>query len=438
MSTLIRQPFAPLDGARLQTLTSIKNRQNAASPPASKRKASELTEDDFENVDPSIFAKRSKGADDSFFSKDILKAPVFNLTTKPAARLAPTSPSRSLPTSPRSRTILHAKSPIGKINTSVARSSPLSAPAGRSPTRSRRSGISSSRRRTTAGSYARIDPPQFNLGVAAPFSLDAALKGTIPSYAARPSASSLSAGTPAESTTESTSFGGFELGGSEMKASWFFDIHEDTPEQEMTNLLQHGTCTLDISSDEESEQRATRERAEGRDKENIPPADDVSQTSRRAARRAAEDDMEVEKKRLALADLDAAEFYATGCDATSVIVVPGDEDEIDGAEQNVASEVGPEATPIPKVIEEKTALEVASEASPCLAVSAEFSPEIAVESLEPLPTDDVDTLMAKTEEEPCAKAAVLEPMEGTGESFELWESASAKDETETAPVAAEA
>lgn len=28
MTTFTRQPFAPLDGARLQTLTSLKNRQN--------------------------------------------------------------------------------------------------------------------------------------------------------------------------------------------------------------------------------------------------------------------------------------------------------------------------------------------------------------------------------------------------------------------------
>ena len=28
MATLTRQPFAPLDGARLQSLTSLKNRQN--------------------------------------------------------------------------------------------------------------------------------------------------------------------------------------------------------------------------------------------------------------------------------------------------------------------------------------------------------------------------------------------------------------------------
>jgi hypothetical protein len=32
MATLTRQPFAPLDGARLQSLTSLKNRQNGMWP----------------------------------------------------------------------------------------------------------------------------------------------------------------------------------------------------------------------------------------------------------------------------------------------------------------------------------------------------------------------------------------------------------------------
>lgn len=45
----------------------------------------------------------------------------------------------------------------------------------------------------------------------------------------------------------------------------------------------------------------------------------------------------------------------------------------------------------------------------------------------------VEELMQKREElAPCA--AVLEPMEGTGDSFELWESGSAKDETEKTPL----
>ncbi len=191
----------------------------------------------------------------------------------------------------------------------------------------------------------------------------------------------------------------------ELKGSWFFDIHEDTPEQEMTNLLQHSTCTLDISSDEESEQRASRERAEGRDKENIPPADDVSQTSRAARGAPSEDDMVVEKARGPLLEMNAADYYAKDCDGSSVVIVPGDED-AEEEQPQVLAHSSPAA-------EDTNAM-----------ASFEFAPELKLDA------DDisVDTIMGK--EELGDKAALLAPIEGTGECFELWESGSAKDEAE--------
>ncbi|KAF4446235.1 hypothetical protein F53441_10120 [Fusarium austroafricanum] len=362
MAAVTRQPFAPLDGTRLQTLTSLKNRQNALPPTAGKRKAELIDTDDSENVDPSAFAKRSKGSKD--ITKDILKPSAFLL--KPTTTNPSPIPNRlTSPTKPR-RT-LQPKSPAKlTTNSGISKSTPVYAPAGRSPTRSKRSGIASSRRRTV-GSYSRVDPPSFGLGSAAPFSLDAALKGTIPGYGAK---------APKETLTA--------LDEPDMKASWFFDIHEDTPEQEMTNLLQHSTCVLDISSDEESERKRNRDRAEGRDKENVPPPDDVSQT-RRTPRA---DEMVVEKERVALGALNTADFYAEGCDETSVIIVPEDE---------------PETVANQKPIEEKP--------------------------IDPS-TEDIDNLMAKPTEG-TSKAAVLEPIEGTGESFELWESGSAQDEADT-------
>ena len=296
---------------------------------------------------------------------------------------------------PRPRTVLQPRSPASKINTSVASPS-LTAPAGRSPTRgSKRIGILSKRRTT------RIAPPVFGLGgaeSATPFSLDAALKGTISNYAGRSSsslASSLAAGSSA-SLHE----------GPEDKNSWFFDIHEDTPEQEMTNLLQHSTCTLDISSDEESEQRARRERAEGRDKENIPPADDISQTSRAARRAEHEDDMVVDKARGPLLEMNAAEYYAEGCDDSSVIIVPADDD--------VEAELPQEVLQVSPAAEEAAAV----------APELEFAPELKHDAED----ISIDAIMGK--EEPGDQAAVLAPIEGSGESFDLWESGSAKDDCE--------
>ena len=49
---------------------------------------------------------------------------------------------------------------------------------------------------------------------------------------------------------------------------------------------------------------------------------------------------------------------------------------------------------------------------------------------------DIDALINAKSEEGSSKVTVLEPIEGTGESFELWESGSAKDENETVTAAA--
>lgn len=179
-----------------------------------------------------------------------------------------------------------------------------------------------------------------------------------------------------------------------MKSSWEFDIHEDTPEQEMTNLLQHSTCLLDISSDEECKQKLGREKAEGRGKENVPPADDISQTSARRATTISEGGMEYEKPRTALGDLNVEDFYAEGCDPTSVFIVP--EDEEDG------TVVGGER-------QEKPLDDVAPE--PSLEIKA-----------------SVEATAQPDEPEELVKLATLQPVEGTGESFDLWESSSAKEE----------
>lgn len=49
-------------------------------------------------------------------------------------------------------------------------------------------------------------------------------------------------------------------------ASWFFDIHVDTPDEEASNTMQHFAGRLDISDDDEA-----KARADDRGKENIPP-----------------------------------------------------------------------------------------------------------------------------------------------------------------------
>lgn len=308
---------------------------------------------------------------------------------------------------------MQPKSPAAKLNTSIAKASPLSAPAGRSPTRGKRSGILSTRRRT-AGSYTRVDPPSFNLGLEtlsssaspAPFSLDAALKGSIPSYAAKRTL---------DDALEET----------DTKASWYFDIHEDTQEQEMTNMLQHGTCVLDISSDEESERKAKRDSYE--DKENVPPMDDVSQTSRRQER-AARDEMIVEKERVSLGELNRSDFYAEGCNESSVIFIPSDDEENAERAQHknqLASATKEARAPIvedfnfaPRLRDLEPTLVPLPDLDAGLESDAETEIDVPIHA-------DIDVLMSKVEDT-SSKAAVLQPMDGTGDSFELWESGSSK------------
>ena len=175
------------------------------------------------------------------------------------------------------------------------------APAGRSP-KSKKTGILS-RRRMTSSPFTRINPPSFSAGEAKtglPFSIDAALAGSVPSYKK-----------PKSKPKSSHRFGSLE-----------FDIHEDSPDDEMANLMEHSTGTLDISDDESSKSA----KGDTDNKENIPPLDHslaamgFSTNQIPVSRR----DMMTDDGRNPLGDLNAEEFYAKGCDASSVIIIPGE------------------------------------------------------------------------------------------------------------------
>jgi hypothetical protein len=395
-----------------------------------KRKASEVSDDDnTENIAPSLFSKRSKGADLwGDLGKSFYKPPAFTLTkavSSPPVRDVLTSAPTGL-SSARPRSVLQPKSPAARLlKARNAAPAPLTAPAGRSPTRaSKRVGILSRRR------IQRSDPPSRGLGAGVPFSLDAALKGTIPGYSgslrSTPRSSSKASKTTTTSSTSSNAAVDFFLPTPDMASSWCFDIHEDTPEQEMTNLLQHGTCTLDISSDEESESCASRDRAEGRDKENIPPPEDVSQTS--SARGAAasavdiDEDVVLLKGRGPLAEMNAADFYGEGCDGSSVFIVPGDEEDPEAVvdEGALVAAAASELSPLPPSDDgEQLLLEEAAGAP-------EPQPQQHGVSLGEIEAVDIDHIMRAND--PSVDAAMLAPIEDPGESFELWESNSAKDE----------
>lgn len=368
---------------------------NLTSP--TKRKANTF-EDDAENVDPIIFfsPKKTKNADGS--SKEVPQKLVNYFLTK-----APPSPndfSNALKPTPISahRPILNPRSPAPRLNPTITGSAPLSAPAGRSPNRKR---VGILNRRRTASPFTRVNPPKFNTSSSLGFSIDAALSGTIPSYGTRqhqttsPTIQEEALPIPILSTPQG-------------RVSWFFEIHEDTDEELATNLMEHSTCTLDISSDEESAFRTKDERG----KENVPPLDDISQTraqisdpivqsessmsaikaTTRSSRREKEvEDGAIDIDRSALGELSAEEYYADGYDVSSVFLIPSDEED----------EVEKEHVPL----------------------TFDFAAEIKGKERQ----IDIDDLMQKNDLNMPRKAALLEPIEKAGNNFELWdESACAK------------
>lgn len=230
---MARVPFAPLDNPRLQHLASAKNRQNgmmAKSPlgkgPANSSKSvlskrafepSPFDSFDSENVDPALLNSPSKK------SKSDFTFTMSTFTSMPPPAFVP------------SRTTTPAKAKMSSPRT------PLTAPAGRSP---KRKVASLHKARRTSAPFTRIDPPLAKTTSSVlPFSLDAALSGTL--------------GKPCTigATIQES-----------MPKNWFFDIYEDTPEEEAATLMEHSTLTLDLSSDDESEGKK-----DGRGKENMPP-----------------------------------------------------------------------------------------------------------------------------------------------------------------------
>ncbi|KAF2792701.1 hypothetical protein K505DRAFT_246135 [Melanomma pulvis-pyrius CBS 109.77] len=326
MALSTRQPFAEIGSPRLQALSSAKNRQNAIAPAfssqlkptqsASKRRApSVFDEDDAENVDPSIFnspTKKSKTGD--AYSKPV-QFSIFTSLTKPVPSIT-TSPS-----------IPSVRKALSSPRPNTSNSTPINLSRG-SP-KHKRIGLLS-KRRTTGSPYRRVDPPVLaHSSPALPFSIDAALSGSIPNYTPKSTFATPAAATPTHASTIEES----------LPKGWFFEIYEDSPEQEAANLMEHSASVLDISSDDDFETKRRNEEME-RGKENIPPpdfcptqpraqlaADSMDTTEATPTehvklprlRKIAQDAMD--EDRLPLGDLPAAEFYGEGLDATSYVTV---------------------------------------------------------------------------------------------------------------------
>jgi hypothetical protein len=282
-----------------------------------RQRAPEIYEDaDSENVDPSVFAsptKKSKTS--STLDFDFIKPSKFSLVPTPMKSV-------SLNSTPSISSTRKTLTP------SSTKSTPINKSRG-SPKHNRISAIS--KRRASSSPFRRVDPPTFNQSSpsSVPFSIDAALSGTLSGYTPKPTVTSTPVSAPAPpavSTLEDS-----------MPKGWFFEIHEDTPEQEAANLMEHSASVLDISSDDDA---ATKQQNEERGKENIPPPDFLLSQPRVHSSSEAEVEVEVQvdepvkkprlrtlvqdamdEDRRPLGDLVPAEFYGEGCDASSYVTV---------------------------------------------------------------------------------------------------------------------
>ena len=255
----------------------------STAPSILKRHApAEFNDDDSENIDPLIFSTSSKkGRTFDFDTMKSNETPQF--APVPAAPAQYVERAQAAGQKRKAQDSEDAAIPAASIK---RRAEPYSAPAGRSP-KHKRIGILSRRRMTT-----RVNPPSSSAVEstnALPFSIDAALSGTVP-----------------KSTLNSKAPHG---------KGWHFDIHEDSKDDEMANLMQHSTCTLDISDDEGNSLKGDKD-----NKENIPPMDGpaamILNTQVTTTRR----DVMTDEVREPLGNLKAEEYYADGCDAASFAV----------------------------------------------------------------------------------------------------------------------
>ncbi|KAB8252415.1 hypothetical protein BDV35DRAFT_376091 [Aspergillus flavus] len=287
MTPTVRQPFASLDTPRVRPLLrskmNLKNQQNVTRPSGAilSGKRQPLSEVDTENIDPTIFnssTKRKRGSDEDEHE------PIKNITK-------PMKTSRITLTTVKSNAAPRIPTTPPKASRSTPKSAPTLKPAGRSPQAkpckpfARRSTIAKSR-----------PEPASKKSVNRPFSLAAAL----------------ASGKPTSQPA------------SKAPSGWSFDIYVDSEQEEMTNLMQHSTCVLDISDDEGKGGSTTP------GKENIPPAElgiDLPRSRQRESpAAAARKSVMMEESRAPLGDLIAADYYGEDCHAFSYTIVYDDEE----------------------------------------------------------------------------------------------------------------
>ncbi|MCJ1354064.1 MAG: hypothetical protein MMC33_004051 [Icmadophila ericetorum] len=319
MATLapVRVPFGVLDATKLRSFSNIKNVQNATpvtlSKPVKRSHAASTFDDfDFENIDPTTYNSPNKKA------KNVPEYP-FKPTKAAQFVLRKTTSTTTRPV------ITPRRLNASKVAPTVApiRTQPASAPVGGRSPKSKRAGILS--RRRVSSPFTRVDPPAFGLSNGLPFSIDAALSGTVSSH-------KLETRQSQHTTLQNTT-----------PMGWHFEIYEESDiVQDIDQTAQH-TSFIAISDDDDSDVERSRTPEDARGKENVPPADYMMRASNRPTLvPVSRKNMMTDEPRSPLGDLNAADYYAEGCDAASVIIVPSEDDN----EKNAYGEIACSSTPL--------------------------------------------------------------------------------------------
>lgn len=280
--------------------------KSSIGPSPLKRRYEPEPNSDSENVDPASLASPPKKCKSGH--EDISRKSNVVLKTTPAPVQKPLVSKVTKPSVAGIRS-----KPIR--GTSPPRNKTASGATGKKANK----GIGSARRNAT-----RVNPPSGGIG-GLPFSIDAALSGTVPAYYLDQDISALG----------------------KSKESLKFEIYEDTQEEYMGNIVEHATCTLDISDDESRDKFYD----DGSNKENVAPPDHTGNHSTSNQVPVTRKNMMTDDPRSPLGDLEASMYYAEGCDADSKDYFEGDDD--DDEEQCSKSRKG-EAVQFPKAVKVQT------------------------------------------------------------------------------------
>lgn len=345
-------------------------------PSPLKRRYDPEPSSDSENVDPASLAspfKKCKSGREDFSKRSEV---VLKTIAAPVEKPPGTKVTKSLhqPTKPRAAGI--RSKPIRGT------SPPRNKTASGATSKKANKGIGSARRNAT-----RVNPPSGDVG-GLPFSIDAALSGTVPAY-----------------TVDQDIFA---LGKS--KESLKFEIYEDTNDEYMGNIVEHATCILDISDDE------CRDRFydDGSNKENVAPPDHTGNHPTSNQVPATRKNMMTDEPRSPLGDLEAAMYYGEGCDADSKDYFHGDDEE-----EVQCCKATKEGVQFPKAVKVQT---FSSPSKSAAAPEPEF------------PWKDLLSQLEMKEIERSFAGSYHSPESQEPPPIEIWESESAKeDDTPTTP-----